>query len=215
MKFSEKIVPQPIVDLYNHYKNLYTADHVRRRWELAGKPVPPPHIIKQQAIRYYQKKSGYSILVETGTYKGDMILAQLDSFETIYSIELSYPLYERAKKRFQKNSKVNILQGDSGEIITRVLKDLPEPAIFWLDGHYSGGITATADKHSPVTDELEALISNNAFQHIILIDDARIFKGEHGYPTIEAAKELTEKHFPGYHFSVDEDIIRIVPEKFS
>jgi hypothetical protein len=215
MKFTERIVPQPIIDLYNHYRNLYSADQTRRKWELAGKPVPPPHIIKQQAIRYYQKKTGYNILVETGTYKGDMILAQLDSFEKIYSIELSRALFEGAKKRFQKNQKVVLLQGNSGEVITKVLKELEEPAIFWLDGHYSGGITATTEKHSPINEELEALIANNDFQHIILIDDARIFNGEHGYPTIEEISELTDKYFPGYHFSVDEDIIRLIPEKFS
>ncbi|HLG41457.1 MAG TPA: hypothetical protein VI461_17385 [Chitinophagaceae bacterium] len=214
MKFSEKIVPQPVIDLYKHYKNLYTAGQVRKKWELAGKPVPPPHIIKQQAIRYYQKKSGYNILVETGTYKGDMILAQLDSFEKIYSIELSKGLFENAKKRFQKNSKVMLLHGNSGEVITKVLQELKEPAIFWLDGHYSGSITAKTEKYSPVIEELQALINHNQLQHIILVDDARGFTGEHGYPTIEEMKELAAKNFSGYHFSVDEDIIRLVPEKF-
>jgi hypothetical protein len=214
MKFTERIVPQPIIDLYKHYKNLYTADQIRRKWELAGKPVPPPHIIKQQAIRYYQKKSGYDILVETGTYKGDMILAQLDSFEKIYSIELSQALFEKAGKRFNKNSKVNLLQGNSGEVITKVLKELMEPAIFWLDGHYSGGITAKIDKYSPVIEELQTLIVHNELQHIILIDDARGFTGEHGYPSVQEIAELTTKYFLRYHFSVDEDIIRLVPEKF-
>ncbi len=214
MKFTEKIVPQPIIDLYKQYKNLYAADQTRKKWELAGKPLPPPHVIKQQAIRYYQKRSGYSILVETGTYKGDMIFAQMDSFEKIYSIELSKALFEKAKKRFQKYDKVRLLLGNSGEVITKVLKELKEPAIFWLDGHYSGGITATTEKYSPVSEELEAIMANNQ-SHIILIDDARGFKGEHGYPTIEELREVNTKHFPNYHFSVDEDIIRMVPEKFS
>ena len=211
----EKILPQSWVDSYKEYRNKHSAESNRRKWEMNGKPLPPPHTIKQEAIQHYQKKSGYGILVETGTYKGDMILAQKDFFKKLYSIELSPALYQRAKKRFRKYSYVTLLQGNSGEVISRVLGELQEPAIFWLDGHYSGGITATSEKHSPINEELQALISNNRFQHIVLIDDARVFTGENGYPTIEEAKEITIRNFPGYHFSVEEDIIRLVPKKFS
>lgn len=99
-------------------------------------------------------------------------------------------------------------------MIANVLAELKEPAIFWLDGHYSGGITATIEKYSPINEELQTIIANNQLQHVILIDDARVFEGEHGYPTIEEVRDLTSKQFPGYHFSVDEDIIRLVPGKF-
>jgi hypothetical protein len=213
-KLLEKILPQSLVDRYKDYKNKYAAAGIRKKWELNGKPVPPPHTIKQQAIQYYQKRSGYNILVETGTYKGDMILAQKDFFKKIYSIELSQALFEKAKKRFRNYSYVILLRGNSGDVIANVLNELKEPAIFWLDGHYSGGITAKIEKYSPVNEELQMLINNNRLQHIILIDDARGFTGEHGYPTLEEVKEMTAKSFPGYRFSVDEDIIRLVPERF-
>ena len=210
----EKILPQSLVDRYKDYKNKHAANRIREKWEREGKPVPPPHTIKQQAIQYYQNKSGYGVLVETGTYKGDMILAQKDHFKKIYSIELSQVLFEKAKQRFRKYSYVTLLQGNSGEVITNVLNELTEPAIFWLDGHYSGGITAKIEKYSPIVEELQTLIANNRLQHIILIDDARGFTGEHGYPTIREMKELAGKNFLGYNFSVDEDIIRLVPERF-
>jgi len=38
-----------------------------------GKPIPPPHIIKQKIIRTYAKTFKINILVETGTYLGDMV----------------------------------------------------------------------------------------------------------------------------------------------
>lgn len=213
-KFLEKILPQSLVDRYKDYKNKHAAPGIRKKWELNGRPIPPPHTIKQQAIQYYQKRSGYNILVETGTYKGDMILAQKKNFKKIYSIELSQELFEKAKKRFRHYSYVILLQGNSGDVIANVLNELKEPAIFWLDGHYSGGITAKIEKYSPINEELQTLIANNKLQHIILIDDARGFTGEHGYPAIEEVKEMTAKSFHGYHFSVDEDIIRLVPERF-
>lgn len=213
-KLLEKILPQSIIDSYKVYQNRHSAARVRKEWEAAGKPLPPPHTVKQQAIQYYQEKSGYSVLVETGTYKGDMVLAQKDFFKKIYSIELSQMLFEKAKKRFSGQPGIVLLQGNSGEVISDVLKELTEPAIFWLDGHYSGGITATIEKYSPVEEELELIISNNQLQHIILIDDARGFNGEHGYPTITKLEETTANRLQGYHLSVDEDIIRIVPEKY-
>jgi hypothetical protein len=214
-KLLEKILPQSLVDSYKSYRNKHAAAGIRKEWEAAGKPMPPPHTIKQEAIQYYQKKSGYNVLVETGTYKGDMILAQKDFFKKLYSIELSEALFEKAKKRFRNYPHVTLLQGNSGDVIASVLAELKEPAIFWLDGHYSGGITATTDKYSPINEELDLLIVNNQLQHIILIDDARIFAGEHGYPTIEEVKTLTAKQLPGYHFSIDEDIIRLLPLRFS
>ncbi|HEY6505837.1 MAG TPA: hypothetical protein VIZ28_17805 [Chitinophagaceae bacterium] len=210
----EKILPQALIDSYKKYQNKQAAGN-RKKWEQDGKPLPPPHTVKQEAIQYYQKRSGYNVLVETGTYKGDMIFAQKEFFKKIYSIELSQALFERAKKRFSGQASVSLKQGNSGDVIATVLAELQEPAIFWLDGHYSGGITATIEKHSPINEEIQALIANNRLQHIILIDDARIFVGEQGYPTIEEMKELTAKYFPSYYFSVDEDIIRLVPGKFS
>ena len=210
----EKILPQPVVDSYKNYQNIHGAAKNRKQWELAGKPLPPPHTVKQQAIQYYQKKSGYNVLVETGTYKGDMVFAQRNHFKKIYSIELSEALFEKAKKRFRGKTGITLLQGNSGDVIATVLEVLKEPAIFWLDGHYSGGITATIEKFSPVIEELQTLIANNYFRHIILIDDARGFTGENGYPALVEVKDITSKHFPGYHFSVDEDIIRIVPQAF-
>jgi hypothetical protein len=209
-KLLEKILPQSLIDRYKIYKNKHAAAGIRKKRELNGKPIPPPHTIKQQAIQHYQKKSGYNVLVETGTYLGDMILAQKDFFKKIYSIELSGALFERAKKRFRRYPYVTLLQGNSGDVITKVLAELQEPAIFWLDGHYSGGITAKIEKYSPVNEELQTLIANNRLQHI---DDARGFTGEHGYPAIEEVKDMTAKHFPGYHFSVNEDIIRLIPAK--
>src|SRR5687768_9533730 len=106
-------------------------------WHLAGNPIPPPHIVKQITITGYQKKYSISTLVETGTYLGDMVEAQKKRFRKIISIELSVDLYEKAKQRFVKDKNVRIVQGDSGEALPGILKEITERAIFWLDGHYS------------------------------------------------------------------------------
>ena len=85
-----------------------------------------------------------------------------------------------------------------------------EPAIFWLDGHYSAGITARGDKDCPIFEELDAIFDKNNFEHILLIDDARLFIGEGDYPTIEELTNYIRIKKKKYRVNVKHDIIRYV-----
>src|SRR5262245_37032165 len=80
-----------------------------RRWEARGKPVPPPHVVKQRTLRTLAERFKLTLLVETGTYYGDMVEAMKRSFSRIYSIELSRELSERAAKRFRHDRHVRII----------------------------------------------------------------------------------------------------------
>ena len=181
------------------------------RWEKNGRPSPPPHIVKQMAIEEHQKKFDLRILVETGTYLGDMVEAQQNRFDKIYSIELSTKLFRRAVKRFKTHSHITILNGDSGIVLNELMPAIDKPALFWLDGHYSGGITAKAEKECPVPEELEAILKSDLY-HIILIDDARLFNGTHDYPTLDEIKQLCDKSRRPYSLTLKDDIIRLIPE---
>jgi hypothetical protein len=183
-----------------------------RQWELNGKPAPPPHIVKQKAIKEYQEKYATKVLVETGTYLGDMVEANKNNFEKIYSIELSSRLYQKVLKRFKGDGRIVLLQGDSGKRLSEILKELDQPALFWLDGHYSGGITALGDKECPVPEELAAIFKS-PLDHIILIDDARMFDGTRDYPTIEQIKKIIDENKRNCQLEVKDDIIRITPSK--
>lgn len=74
-----------------------------------------------------------------------MVEAQKTRFKKIISIELGVDLFVKAKKGFKNDKNVVIIQGDSREMLPKILKDINKPAIFWLDGHYSAGITAKGD----------------------------------------------------------------------
>jgi hypothetical protein len=180
-------------------------------WERNGRQSSPPHIVKQSVIEEYQKKFDLKILIETGTYLGDMVEAHRNHFEKIYTIELSKKLFQRAKKRFKAYSHINILNGDSGIVLNKLLPEIDRPALFWLDGHYSGGITAKGTKECPVPEELGAILKSD-FYHIILIDDARLFNGTHDYPTIDEIKKLWEKSSRVYTLILKDDIIRLTPD---
>jgi len=179
-----------------------------REWERSGKPVPPPHIVKQLAIIHYKEKHNISILVETGTYLGDMVNAQLKNFTTIYSIELGNELWEQAVKRFNKYRHVNIIQGDSGKILVNLIPRINDKAIFWLDGHYSAGNTAKGDKNCPIYEELDSIF-NSKFQNVLLIDDARCFNGENDYPTLNELSEYILTRYCKSNIEIKDDIIRI------
>ena len=194
----------------NIFKKKEGIDHEEQfaEWEKNGRPLPPPHIVKQKAIEAFRKRFQTKILVETGTYLGDMVEAQRTHFEKIYSIELSEKLFNRAKKRFKDHSHITILQGDSGVVLNKLIPGIDQPALFWLDGHYSGGITAKAEKECPVPEELETILKSS-LSHVILIDDARLFNGTQDYPTIEEIENMIKKRGDPYLLEIKDDIIRI------
>lgn len=161
------------------------------------------HKRKQAILSEYQKLSGARTLIETGTYYGNMIDAQLDNFDKIISIELSGELYEKAVKRFI-NHNVELYHGDSSDILPEIMKDIKEPVIFWLDGHYSAGVTAKGSKNTPIREELTSIINHHC-KHIILIDDAREFTGDNDYPTLQEIENMSSD----YKMIVEEDIIRL------
>ncbi|MEP7277042.1 MAG: hypothetical protein ABI813_00225 [Bacteroidota bacterium] len=179
-----------------------------KQWEAMGRPAPPPHIVKQMTIRDYQQQYGYGILVETGTFRGDMVEAQKRNFKSVISIELDMQLFKKAKHTFRKDLNVKILQGDSGKVLLPVAQQLSEPAIFWLDGHYSSGVTAKGSTECPIFDELDCIFNAAPMEHVLLIDDARDFNGQGDYPTIARLTNHVKNRNNKYQVRVENDIIR-------
>jgi hypothetical protein len=197
-KLIKKIIPKRAIDVF-----------MLKIWERQGKPIPPPHRVKQLAIEEYQKTLGINILVETGTYMGDMVYAMKDKFQKIYSVELDFNLWRFAVKRFKNQNHIVVLQGDSGKVLLDIVPQIKEKAIFWLDGHYSAGITAKADKDCPIFEELAAIFGSR-INHVLLIDDARCFNGAGDYPTVEKLSEFILSKRIQSKIEVKDDIIRVI-----
>lgn len=191
----------------SYFKKSYNYRKEYLKWKIEGKPLPPPHLVKQLVIRKYRDNSRFKVLIESGTYMGEMVEAQRKYFTKIISIELSQTLFENAKNRLCKYKNIEILFGDSGELIKNIVANLDESAIFWLDGHYSAGNTAKGKIETPIINELEAILQSK-IEHIILIDDARLFGVSNDYPTIEYLKVFVGK--AGYSLMVEDDIIRLI-----
>lgn len=181
-------------------------------WILTRRLLPVPHLLKQYTITVIQRRYGIKTLVETGTYVGDMVEAQKNNFKKIISIELSHELAARAAQRFCNESHIKILQGDSSDKLKVVIKTLKTPALFWLDGHYSGGLTSCSSLYCPIWEELNTVFSSSSnIQHIILIDDADCFTGKNDYPTIEELAQFIKKKKLPYSLSISNNIIHLLP----
>jgi hypothetical protein len=183
-----------------------------RRWLVGGCTgiAPPP--VKRKILMAYLHKYGLNQFVETGTHLGDT-LAYMANDKKIHcvSIELAEYYYQLAKGRFGSYTNVALLHGDGGALMPTVVNQLTAPALFWLDGHYSGGLTAQGESDTPVSAELTAILTSPCKTHVILIDDARCFDGSNGYPHLDNLLK-TVREQSSYCVEVSADIIRVTPK---
>jgi hypothetical protein len=179
-----------------------------QEWINGKRDGAAPHLYKQKLLRDLAKQNQLKILVETGTFLGLMMEAQAPHFEKLYSIELDADLFTAATRRFSKQPKIKIVHGDSGEMLKHVVLEIDKPALFWLDGHYSGGFTAKGAKDCPIYDELETIFKSE-LPHVILVDDARCFVGASDYPTVTELTQFILAKRPRAKVKVENDIIAI------
>ena len=185
-----------------------TRHRVALQWRLRGRPLPPPHVVKQLAILRYQRAGRFRTFIETGTFTGEMVDAMRPYFDRFISIEMSPDIYEAARQRFAGDARITLFRGDSAIELPKILQTLDHPALFWLDGHFMGAGTARAQEDSPVRAELAAVLSHSVRGHLVLIDDARLFRGVDGYPTVVELRSRIERDRPGSRVQVQDDIIR-------
>ena len=200
--------------VYTPFRNWMNKKKQKRElldWERGGRHSPPPHAIKQQTIKGFSEKYGLDILVETGTYYGDMVAAMKPYFNHIFSIELSEDLYRKAVKRFAGEAKVEIIHGNSGIEIGSLIERIEKPALFWLDGHYSAGETAMGDKITPIYEELEHIFNSKHCGNVIIIDDARCFGVDPGYPCMDDLINFVKTKKPDVKIEIKDDSIRVTP----
>jgi len=166
---------------------------------------------KRAEIKKWQAMTGHTLFVETGTFLGDTTIAMAAVFQRCWTVEIDEALYQQALRKFEGHQNITAIRGDSETTIADILKDIDAPAIFWLDGHYSRGNTGRGFLDSPIMNELRRIFEHPIKAHVILIDDARLFLGRNGYPTIKALHRFVRDSSP-YRMRVSNDIIKLYKE---
>ena len=179
-----------------------------RRW-IMGQLDRAPHILKRMTLRKKAKDYNLKIFLETGTLFGDMTYALRNDFDLLISIELDDYLFNRASKRFRKNKKIKLFHGDSGVKIVEALEIIDRPCLFWLDAHYSEGITAHGETMTPIFNEIKHIFNHRIQGHVIVVDDARLFNGTDGYPKLKEIQDFVTLINNDYFTWIENDTINI------
>ncbi|GAB4513295.1 MAG: hypothetical protein OHK0046_13990 [Anaerolineae bacterium] len=169
----------------------------------------PPH----ELILELKQHFGIKIFIEMGTYHGNTAVWAAEHFDKVITTEMSHSIYQETSQKYHNIANIQFLFGDSRQLLKEIIPQVAEPAIFWLDSHWSGGETYGENDECPLLDELQ-IINQSPVEHFILIDDARYFlcpppEPHHiaAWPTIsEVVTTLGQRYIV-----IFEDVIIAVP----
>lgn len=173
---------------------------------LCGQYALPPQSVKLAVMRNIPDPHP-RVFIETGTYFGDTVAAFKDMYPKVISIEVDEALHRKASERFADDRNVHIELGDCAKQMPEILAGLHEPAVFWLDGHYSGGITGKGEAEDPILISLNQIAAHPVRGHVIFVDDARTFDGREGHPDIAEVFNCIKQIDSRYIIRVQSDII--------
>lgn len=136
----------------------------------------------QRMVREYK----LDFLFESGTFRGDALAYALAApFQKMVSVEIVPELAEAARRRFEQESRIEILTADSLSALADTLPQMKGNGIFWLDAHFPGadaGLTAYDDCNEeelrlPLMKELEIIKRlRPANGDVLILDDLRIYE---------------------------------------
>ena len=118
-------------------------------------------------------KCNYNTFIETGTYKGGSVeLALQCNFDKIYTIDISTQHKIECQYKFQKeieSDQVELLFGDSTDILPNIINKLNNPCLFWLDSHFDLHSDVRGKYDCPILHELDIIKSSNIKTSAVLV----------------------------------------------
>lgn len=176
-------------------------------WSKRGFAPPSPHFIKLNVL--LRNGLDGAVWVETGTHTGTTTRVLSTVAKHVYSIEPEPTFFSRAAKMFANVSNVTIVRGLSEEIFPDLLPTLKGDVCFWLDGHYSGGVTFKGPQDTPIMDELAAIERNsgNMNRVVVMVDDMHCFGSKDpewaSYPSVNFLVDWARKSGMTWHIEHD------------
>lgn len=167
--------------------------------------------------------TGGDVLIEAGTDGGRSLGYVTHLFNTIHTIEVNEASYLRGKKRLKHRENVTCHQGNSPEVLAKII-DPKRETVFFLDAHYVDGGKPSVGPQCPLMDELKVIFGFTwGYQPVIIVDDSRMFSEwfwkrrakwtsylrEH-WPSLRQITELCVEH--GYHVEEIKGMLLIAQE---
>lgn len=170
----------------------------------------PRYFVKWKTLNSFFERT--APVIESGTYLGESTAFFAARYPEVVSFEPYSQLAKYNTERFSNNQRIKIINAASQDALKGVLEKYRGNLNFWLDGHFSGnGTFGNIESASPIIQELHIIFSwvsftdqNNVF---IAVDDARLFTGQNGYPTILEIAKICDSY--NYKLRVLNDIIFI------
>lgn len=148
----------------------------------------------EKVFKKYPKYKDCKIFVETGTFLGGTIIpmAKQNHFKKLYTIEIDKATRKKAIKKAKNDGITNVefILGDSALELSKLVDRMPkEPAVFFLDGHYTFSRKSSTGRgivDVPLLYEIEAIVNKRNCDDLIIIDDIRIMGKEKSSKTANA-----------------------------
>ena len=151
-----------------------------------------------------------SIFIETGTFNGDGVITSLMmGFDKVYSVEYDETLYKVCVNRFSNNKNVLLYKDDSALFLEKILQEVKEPVVIFLDAHFCGFNSKTGlnEIWIPIINEMNAIIKYGTNGSTIIVDDLMAMDNTHfdlntkkwaGAPGIDVVIDLGFQFNPNY-----------------
>jgi hypothetical protein len=180
------------------------------RYDAGQLDSPADHAKRRHLLRLFQARK-HEVLVESGTYLGGTVAFMLPHARKIVSVEIEPSLYDAARRRFAGERKVELHLGDAATLIPELVAGLGEPALIWLDGHFTGGINTIRGKAvEPAPGILESLGRLELPRGTtVVVDDLRLFGRGDGFPQLDDLASAGRDAFPEATIAVGIDSLVI------
>jgi len=131
-----------------------------------------------------REKRNINTFIETGTLHGEGVDFALHSgFTKVISIDIDENIVNLARAKYKNNDKVEILLGNSTDVLKEICPKINEPVIFWLDAHFPGVDSPHASEFKDVPREIKVpleyelqIIKERNMPDVIICDDLWVYE---------------------------------------
>lgn len=133
------------------------------------------------------KNHNLEVFVETGVGNGDGVMeAQKHPFKHIISIEIMAEQVRRMREKFKDDPRVQIVEGNTLDILPNLLRVTNQNICFWLDAHFPGADIGMGRHDDQMDDKIRLPLEEELFlirdlrtgKDVVLFDDLKIYRNQ-------------------------------------